>query len=302
MPDNTPSPESYKLSLYCPRDERPHHEEKVEEMLAPFAMASFEAQPDGEIWRIEAWFHEEPEEATCTALFAKQGWVVEPVMPANWVAQSLRPLEPITSGRFYVYGSHDEDTPPPLDKISLRIDAGMAFGTGHHGTTSGCLAALSDLKKSVQPQHILDLGCGTGVLGFGAARLWPAAQVTLSDIDPDATDFTRHAAHENGFALDGRLSIVTAPGLRHPQLAQAAPFDLIIANILAAPLVRLAPSISQALTRSINARLVLSGLLNSQEQMILSAYRNHGLTLVQRIRRGEWSALVLGFARITSTL
>ncbi len=299
MSSESPTPESYKLSLFCAQDERTHYEEQVEDMLAPFAMASFEAQPDGTIWRIEAWFHDKPDDALCTALFAKQGWTIEPVMPENWVARSLRPLDPIISGRFYVYGSHDDDTPPPLDKISLRIDAGLAFGTGHHGTTAGCLDALSGLKRQIAPQHILDLGCGTGLLGFGAARLWPAAKVTLSDIDQDATAFTRRAARDNGFANSSAMSIVTAPGLRHPTLAQAAPFDLVIANILAAPLVRMAPTISQALTRSTNARLVLSGLLNHQEQMILSAYRNHGLTLVRRIRRGEWSTLVLGFARIT---
>ncbi len=292
------NPESWKLSLFCTREDRATQENHLEEMLAPFAMASFEAQPDGAIWRIEAWFHDEPDEAMLTALFAGQGWTVEPVFPENWVKQSLRPLDPITAGRFYIYGSHDDQLQPPLGLVPLRIDAGMAFGTGHHGTTEGCLIALSDLKRAITPRNILDLGCGTGVLGLGAARLWPAAKTILSDIDPDATEFAKRAARENGFACDSRLSIITAPGLRHPSLVTAAPFDLIIANILAAPLVRLAPGISGALTRSTKARLVLSGLLIHQEQMILSAYHDHGLTLIRRIRRGEWSALVLGFAQI----
>lgn len=290
--------ESWKLSIFCDRADREQQEAQIEDMLAPFAVASFEAQPDGAIWRVEAWFHDKPDDALCTALFSAQGWTVEPVMPANWVAQSLRPLDPVSAGRFFVYGSHDKGIDVPLDKIALTIDAGMAFGTGHHGTTAGCLEAISNLAKTTTPRTVLDLGCGTGVLGLGAARLWPKARILLSDIDPDATAFTKRAAAENRFAQDGRLSIVTAPGLRHPQLAAAGPFDLIIANILAAPLVRLAPSISNALLSAPTSRLVLSGLLNHQEQMILSAYRQHGLSLQQRIRKGEWSALVLGFPHI----
>jgi len=287
------APESYKLSIPCKRNEREALEEQVEDMLMPFAMASFEATPDGENWRVEGWFHEEPSAATCANLFGDFDWSIEPVMPENWVKKSLRPLDPVIAGRFYVYGSHDGPGAAPHSKIPLKIDAGMAFGTGHHETTAGCLDAISILAKSVRPCNILDLGCGTGLLGIAAGKIWRDASLALSDIDPDATEFTRDALRDNG--LNGRpdTAVITADGMTHPGLSARAPYDLIIANILAAPLVRLAPSIVGALASGSQSHLILSGLLVKQEQMVASAYRPFGLSVKHRIRRGEWSALVL---------
>ena len=289
------SPESYKISVHCKREDRESIEAIFEDALfpAPFSLASFEATPDGENWCIEAWFLDMPDKGECAQLFGAWEWSISPVLQQNWVERSLRPLDPVVAGRFYVYGSHDGPDAAPQDKIALKIDAGMAFGTGHHETTSGCLEAISLLHKSINPRNILDLGCGTGLLGIGAAKLWRDAALTLSDIDPDATNFTRASVVDNGLNGKPGLAIITANGLIHPGLKARAPYDLIIANILAAPLVRLAPALCHSLSGQSHDRLVLSGLLVKQEQMVLSAYLPFGLTVSHRIRQGEWSCLVL---------
>lgn len=274
-------PESWQISFWVDADLREGIMAALEEM-DPFAVASFE---DGASWRIEAWFADED-----TALQAARPFTdasVRPVLPQNWVAASLRELNPVATGRFFVYAPHwTEPLPPGL--IPLEIAAGTAFGTGHHGTTAGCLEALSLLKKFTSPRAALDLGCGTGVLGIAARKLWPAARVSLSDIDPDATAFAREAAKIN--KVTG-LEIITAPGLDHRALRQAAPFDLIIANILARPLCGLAPSIAGALAPG--GHVVLSGLMHHQEMRVLSRYRPFGLSLHTRLRRGDWSTLIL---------
>lgn len=276
-----PAPESWQLGLWAPESERDAILEALE-ALEPFAVASFE---DGASWRIEAWFADED-----SARHAANGYddaSVEPVYPQNWVAASVRELDPVAAGRFFVYAPH-WTAPVPPGCIPLRIGAGTAFGTGHHGTTAGCLEALSRLAKHAAPRRVLDLGCGTGVLGIAAAKLWPAARLTLSDIDPDATRFSKDAARDNGVT---GLSIVTAPGLDHQALKQAAPFDLIIANILARPLCQLAPAITGALGPG--GFVILSGLMRHQEMRVISRYRACGLSLHTRIRRGDWSTLVL---------
>jgi ribosomal protein L11 methyltransferase len=164
----------------------------------------------------------------------------------------------------------------------------MAFGTGHHETTALCLSVLSDLARRRRYRRVLDLGCGTGLLAIGAAKLW-RRRVTASDIDIEAVAVTRENAGANGVAPLVRA--VAADGLTHPALAARAPYDLIVANILAAPLTQLAPSIAGALARGGTA--VLSGLLTWQENMVASFYRPQGLILRARHRDGPWSALVL---------
>ena len=203
----------------------------------------------------------------------------------DWIRLSQEGLPPVRAGRFFVYGAHDAGVVPP-GVIPIRIEAGMAFGTGHHETTALCLAVLSDLAKRRRYANVLDIGCGTGLLAIGAAKLW-RRRVTASDIDPVAVTVTRENALANG---EGPLvTAVTADGPTHPLLARTAPFDLILANILAGPLTRLAPGIA----RIAGGTVVLSGLLTWQENLVLAYYRPHGLTLREVRRAGPWSALVM---------
>jgi len=170
----------------------------------------------------------------------------------------------------------------------MKIEAGMAFGTGHHETTALCLAALSDLAKRRRFARVLDLGCGTGLLAIGAAKLW-RRPVVASDIDRVAIEVTNENARAN--ATLPLIRALTADGLTHPAISARAPYDLIVANILASPLTQLAPSIARALAKG--GMLVLSGLLTWQENMVVSFYTPHGLILRARRRDGPWTALVL---------
>ena len=210
---------------------------------------------------------------------------VEPLPDQDWIKLSQEVLPPVLAGRFFVYGAHDAGRVPD-GVIPMKIEAGMAFGTGHHETTALCLAVLSGLARQRGFRNVLDLGCGTGLLAIGAAKLWKK-KVLASDIDPIAIEVTRENARANG--AGALVQSVVADGLIHPMLSRGAPYDLIIANILAGPLTRLAPQIVDSLAPG--AVLVLSGLLHNQEQMILSFY--HRLRFRARHRQGPWSALVL---------
>ncbi|MFL6689532.1 MAG: 50S ribosomal protein L11 methyltransferase [Alphaproteobacteria bacterium] len=211
----------------------------------------------------------------------------------NWIKLSQEGLPPVRAGRFFIYGAHDQGE-VPLGAIPIRIEAGLAFGTGHHETTALCLGVLSDLARRRRFINVLDLGCGTGLLAIGAAKLW-RRPVVASDIDPVATEVTRANARANDEPK--LVQAVIADGLASPALAARAPYDLILANILAEPLTRLAPEIAKSLARG--GMLVLSGLLRWQENLVLSFYRPHGLVLRHIRRDGSWSALVLERPRVT---
>ena len=205
----------------------------------------------------------------------------------DWIKLSQEGLPPVRAGRFFVYGAHDAGM-VPRGVIPIRIEAGLAFGTGHHETTALCLATLSNLSKRRRFRNVLDLGCGTGLLAIGAAKLW-RRRVLASDIDPVAIEVTRENAAANGVAP--WVAALVADGLAHPTLAAGAPYDLIVANILAGPLTRLAPGIAGALAPG--GVTVLSGLLGWQENLVTSFYRPQGLVLRGAQRDSAWSALVL---------
>jgi len=241
-------------------------------------------EPFGPGATVELLYTDEPDAALLSCV-AERSITVEPLPDQDWIRLSQEGLPPVRAGRFFVYGAHDAGI-VPNGVIPMRIEAGLAFGTGHHETTALCLAVLSDLARRRTFVDVLDLGCGTGLLAIGAAKLWKRP-VLASDIDPVAIDVTLENARGNGVAPLVRG--VVADGLANPALTAAAPYDLIIANILAGPLTRLASSIVKAMAPE--AMLVLSGLLHEQEAMVLSYYRN--LKFIARRREGPWSALVL---------
>ena len=233
---------------------------------------------------VEALYTEAPDAAYLTRITGREV-NVEPLPDQDWIRLSQEGLPPVRAGRFFVYGAHDAGK-VPHGVIPMKIEAGLAFGTGHHETTALCLGALSELARERSFRNVLDLGCGTGLLAIGAAKLWKRS-VLASDIDPVAVEVTRDNARANGVAPLVRA--VTADGLTNPILANGAPYDLLIANILAGPLTQLAPSILRSLAPG--AVLLLSGLLRNQEKLVISFYRS--LRYVGARRAGPWSALVL---------
>jgi ribosomal protein L11 methyltransferase len=235
---------------------------------------------------VEA-LYSEPPDAEFLSSLTGHAIMIAPLPDQDWIKLSQEGLPPVRAGRFFVYGAHDAGQVPPA-VIPMRIEAGLAFGTGHHETTALCLAALSDLAKRRKFKRVLDLGCGTGLLAIGAAKLW-RRDVIASDIDPVAVEVTKENARANG--EPHLIHAVTADGLTHPAIRAGAPYDLIVANILASPLTMLAPSIVRSLAKG--GTLVLSGLLTNQENLVVSFYTPHGLILRARRRDGPWSALVL---------
>jgi ribosomal protein L11 methyltransferase len=279
----TSSPPLWKASVTLVKTEAPDMASLLELASDPQAVLIAE-EPFGPSATVEALYTEEPDAAQLSRI-AGRVITVEPLPDQDWIRLSQEGLPPVRAGRFFVYGAHDAGQ-VPHGVIPMRIEAGLAFGTGHHETTALCLAVLSDLARARAYRNVLDLGCGTGLLAIGAAKLWKRP-VLASDIDPVAIEVTDENAQGNG--VGPLVRGVVADGLINPVLAASAPYDLIIANILAGPLTRLAPQIVDALRP--DATLVLSGLLHNQEAMILSFY--HRLRFLGRRREGPWSALVL---------
>ena len=295
---------SWKVSLPCTKAEAEALQEDIAQFAAidepPVLMTSEPdpARPDD--WRMDAYFEAEPDAqsiALLRSLVPSAGGIepiVEQVPEEDWVTLSQQGLEPIRAGRFFVHTPAHRDA-VPADAIALEIDAGRAFGTGQHETTTGCLMAIDRLKETGGSfSNILDLGTGTGLLAFAALKLWPAARVAASDIDPVSIEVTEENAGINRIPLGrarGQVELAVAPGMEHPRLAARAPYDLIIANILAGPLIELAPSVAGALEAG--GRLILAGLLDSQAEKVAAAYRRQGLMASFSIVRGDWPTLVM---------
>ena len=255
--------------------------------LDPLAVSINETDEAKALWETVAWFALLEEADAARVVMALPYSVVSAVPERDWVRESLAGLGPVSAGRFHLHGSHDRGVHP--SGIVLEIDAGTAFGTGHHGTTWGCLAALDDIVKRRRPRRILDLGTGTGVLGLAAAKHLKRP-VLATDIDPVAVKVAIDNAKRNGALpwFKGR----TAAGLHHPSISTGAPFDLIFANILARPLASLAPGLAKML--SAGGQLILSGLTVDQLRWIKACYVNQGLVVERIIRSGNWIALVMG--------
>ncbi|MEO8241314.1 MAG: 50S ribosomal protein L11 methyltransferase [bacterium] len=258
----------------------------------PTGVGVFEIEDDSGLWEVGAYFLEQPDEVVLDVLamaFGGRPFAVSEIPEIDWVAKVRRELSPVEAGRFFVYGSHDADK-VPADKVALQIEATVAFGTGHHGTTLGCLKAFDRLYDAgFRPARIADIGCGTAVLAMAAAAVLPDALVIASDIDEVAVDVAEANVSIN--QLDGRIETMEAAGFAHPRLAAAAPFDLVFANILKGPLIELAPPMAAHTTK--NSRVILSGLLVVQAEAVIAAYVAAGFTIQDRDDIGEWSTLVL---------
>ena len=247
-----------------------------------------------------AYFETKPDAATADALralipsAANADAVIERLDDEDWVTASQAGLDPFQVGRFYVRLS-GEPAPEDAALIDLRVDASRAFGTGHHPTTFGCLSALDSLKSDgARFSRIADIGTGTGLLAFAAARLWPQARIVASDIDPVAVELAAEFAAMNDIATGrqpGALALVAAPGTDHPLIRRRGPYDLIMANILAGPLVALAPDL--AAIQAEGGTLILAGLMSDQANKVAAAYRREGYRLAERRDRENWPTLVL---------
>jgi len=257
----------------------------------PTGVGVFEIEDGSGLWEVGAYFTEAPDAAGLALLAAMHGakdFTVSELPETDWVAHVKRELSPVTAGRFFVYGSHDADKVPD-DAVPLLIEAAMAFGTGHHGTTQGCLRAIDRLASAGhEPRSVADIGCGTAVLAMAAARIWPVTPVA-GDIDPVAVEVAEANLAANGMA--GRVTCVEATGYDHPAIAAAAPYEMILANILKGPLIDLAPETAAHLAPG--GHVILSGLLNEQAAEVTAAYEAQGLTLVHEEQIGDWTTLTL---------
>ncbi|MEC8041532.1 MAG: 50S ribosomal protein L11 methyltransferase [Pseudomonadota bacterium] len=257
----------------------------------PTGVGVFEIEDDSGLWEVGAYFVEAPDEAglaVLAAAFDAKPFAISELPETDWVAKVKRELAPVEAGRFFVYGSHDADQVPENCE-PLLIEAAMAFGTGHHGTTQGCLRALDRLdSEGFKGLNVADIGCGTAVLAMGAARIWPNPALA-GDIDPVAVEVA--AANVKVNDLDGRVKCVVAAGFGAPELEAAAPFDLVFANILKGPLIDLAPDMASNLQEGGYA--ILSGILNEQADEVIAVYAQNGINLAYREEIGEWTTLTL---------
>ncbi|MEM6587703.1 MAG: 50S ribosomal protein L11 methyltransferase [Pseudomonadota bacterium] len=257
----------------------------------PTGIGTFEIEDGSGTWEVGAYFQGVPDAAGLALLAAMHGskpFVVSELPEEDWVAKVRRELTPVEAGRFFVYGSHDSDK-LPADRIGLLIEASMAFGTGHHGTTQGCLLALDKLLGDGLIQGpVLDLGCGTAVLAMAAAHEMDTT-VLASDIDEVAVEVARANLAANGMA--GRVECFEAAGLDHESIAAQTPYGLIFANILKAPLIALSPGITASLRAGGIA--ILSGILNEQADEVVQVYCANGNTELSRREIGEWTTTIL---------
>jgi ribosomal protein L11 methyltransferase len=295
---------SWKLTLPCTRQEAEalYEGEDWLAMLDPvpsIVTNEMEAFNDAK-WRLEAYFPDQPGDdviATIQARLpsaAKATPVLQELPEEDWLVLSQQGLAPVHAGRFYVHTSSNKGK-VPHGSIPFLIEASQAFGTGGHDTTSGCLAMLDKMRHlGKRFDLIADIGTGTGLLAFAAHRLWPRAYITASDIDPVSIDVTADNAAINNVPLGGtpgHLALCVATGTDHEMIQRRAPYDLVIANILAGPLTELAPSLSAVLQDG--GTLILAGLLNTQAASVIRTYQKLGFRLEKRIDTGDWPCLRL---------
>ena len=289
---------AWQLSIPCTRAQAEAADAGESALAAVLSVCELdEAAARG--WRLDAIFDHEPESEEIEAALAlipdadPREATLERLPDTDWVTQSQSGLDPVTAGRFHI--RHDAAQAPLADHVNLLIPASRAFGTGQHETTAGCLLALEGLARSGHRfGTVADIGTGTGLLAFAALALWPRAHALASDIDPVAIEVTAENAALNGVALGagaGQLALVPAPGVDDALITGLAPYDLLIANILAGPLITLAPGLCAQIAPG--GSLILAGLLRSQADAVIAAYKRQGMRLAARYERGDWPTLHL---------
>jgi ribosomal protein L11 methyltransferase len=280
-------PVCWKARAVLPKRDAQTLSDALEQLEPTPVVSAFELGERGQ-WEVEAFFTDQPDEDDLLKRFGVPMRVIA-IEDENWVARALEGLPPVVTGRFFLHGDHTASRVPP-NAIGLKIEASYAFGTGHHGTTRGCLLAFERLAKQRTFRNALDLGCGTGVLAMAFARLTHRPAVA-TDIDPLATAKTIENARLNRAAP--YMRVATASGFRTPLIAKNAPYDLVFANILAGPLMKLLPGIKQSLAPGGYA--ILSGLLDEQANAICSMARAQNLRLIRRSALEGW--ITLTFSR-----
>lgn len=298
-----PSAQSWKVTLPCTRAEA----EALDGDIAAFALMdkppvlmTSEATPDDEnAWQLDAYFEGEPSAAAIkllrTLVPSATGIrpVVEQLPDEDWVTMSQQGLEPVSAGRFHIRNLASDPEQP--GRVNFLIEASRAFGTGQHETTAGCLLMLDRMRRAgMRFGNVADIGTGTGLLAFAALHLWPRSYATASDIDPVAIDISAENAKANHIPAgkgQGQLALYVAAGVDHPAISTRAPYDLLIANILAGPLIELAPSLCALVEEG--GTILLAGLLKEQAVAVLSAYRAQGMRLAERVDNGDWPTLRL---------
>ena len=294
--------QSWKVTLPCTRAEAEALDGDIAAFVAmdqPPVLMTSEAGPDDDAWRLDAYFEGEPESAVVQLLHglvpsaAGTAPQIEKLPDEDWVTLSQQGLEPVTAGRFHVRNRTTD--PEEVGHVNFLIEAGRAFGTGQHETTAGCLIMLDRMRRiGMRFGNVADIGTGTGLLAFAALHLWPRAYATASDIDSVAVSISGENAITNRVPFGpgiGQVALYTATGVDHPAIEQRAPYDLLIANILAGPLIELAPSLCALIEDG--GTLVLAGLLSGQADDVLAAYRAQGMRLAERTDRGDWPTLRL---------
>ncbi|KPF65340.1 50S ribosomal protein L11 methyltransferase [Porphyrobacter sp. AAP60] len=298
---------TWKLSLHAPKpvvQAALLAHDDIDDWDADLVIAGREiAENRPDDWVLEGWFPKKPgqaEKAALKGLFEGTApkITIEELPPQDWVTLSQHNVAPIRAGRFHI---HTPDYPADADAIDFIIPASQAFGTGQHRTTAGCLEMLTDMKASgMTARNIADIGTGTGLLGFAALALWPRAKVTLTDIDPVCVPVVEENAALNAIPLGpraGEAVMVVADGMDDPLITVRGPYDVLIANILAGPLVELAPDFARAVTPG--GSLLLAGLLaGDQEAAVKRAMMLAGFRMAKRLQRGDWAILWLRRRRL----
>jgi len=293
-----PEPDLWRLTVEISGFEMPELPEAIEDDALSVSLFEIEDENTADTvgWRVDLLFRDPPDAQMVSDALARAGaWLmrtdVERVEPEEWARATELRLPPVTAGRFVVHGSHARAA-VPAGAVGIEIDAGLAFGSGEHATTQACLVSIDRLARQGRFRHVLDVGCGSGVLAIGAAKCWPA-RVLAIDNDPIAVRVARTNAVLNGVAEHVRVEL--GEGYGHPAVRRLRRFDLVLANILADPLIELAPALARHLAPGGHA--VLSGLLDRQADAVIAAHRREGLELVDRADHGPWIALVLAARR-----
>jgi ribosomal protein L11 methyltransferase len=286
----------WKLEVAVPEKARVAFELALQEALGEDVPVASTEIREGIDWRVEAYIEGFPNRDLLSRVIATVAQAFAMAPPAvtlteledrDWVAENQRSFLPFSIGRFFIYPSFHTNG-VPKGQIGIQIDPGMAFGTGTHATTRGCLTAIDEIGQTERPDSAIDVGCGSGILAIALAAI-ARRRVVACDNDPVAVQVTEENARINGVAA--RVIAVQSEGLDNDVIRRRAPFDLIVANILAQPLIDLAPSLANSLANG--GRIVLSGLLNTQAESVIQAYRPHGLSVQKRLELGDWTTLVL---------